>query len=189
MPTQEVILTENIRGLGAEADVVKVKRGYARNFLLPRGKAYEVNPAAQRRMTELKAKRAEREGKERNAAEEIARRINKLRLTLTLETGAQGKAFGSITQKDIEDALRKELPGVELERHAVELERPVKTTGELELPVRVHPEVTATLKVNVKPSVEPEAAPAAEAGDARKTVKAGYKGKPKPAAAPETPAS
>lgn len=189
MPFQEVILTENIRGLGAEADVVKVKRGYARNFLLPRGKAYEVNPAAQRRMAELKVKRAEREGKERNEAEEIARRINKLRLTLILETGAQGKAFGSITQKDIEDALKKELSGVELERHAVELERPIKTTGEFELPVRLHPEVSATLKVLVKPSVEP-APVAADETDAQKTVKAGYKGKPKPtAAAPETPAS
>ncbi len=73
MPTSEVILTENIRGLGAEADIVKVKRGYARNFLLPTGKAYEVTPVTLKRINQLKAKRAQREGEERNAAEEIAR--------------------------------------------------------------------------------------------------------------------
>lgn len=164
MPTTEVILTANIRGLGAEADIVKVKRGFARNFLLPKGMAYEVNATALRRLNSLKAQRAEREGKERNEAEEIARRIAKVRLTMTLETGAQGKAFGSITARDLEEALRKELPGIALERHAIELERPIKTTGEQEISVRVHPEVTATLKVNVRPSVEPEAStsPAAD---------------------------
>src|SRR5271156_4754395 len=97
MPTSEVILTENIRGLGAEADIVKVKRGYARNFLLPTGKAYEVTPIALKRINMLKAKRAEREAKERNEADEWARRLSKTVLHLTLETGATGKAFGSIT--------------------------------------------------------------------------------------------
>ena len=71
MPTSEVILTENIRGLGAEADIVKVKRGYARNFLLPKGKAYEVTPVTLKRINLLKAKRAQREGEERNAADEL----------------------------------------------------------------------------------------------------------------------
>lgn len=193
MPTQEVILTENIRGLGAEADIVKVKRGYARNFLLPRGKAYEVNASALRRMNELKARRAEREAKERNEAEDVARRIGKLKLTFTLETGVQGKAFGSITQRDIEEALRKELPGVELERHAVELERSIKSTGEQEIPVRVHPEVTATLKVIVKPSVEPEPetapeAAAAGASDGKKTASASATSKKKQKPTAETTA-
>ena len=68
MPTSEVILTENIPGLGAEADIVKVKRGFARNFLLPTGKAYEVTPTTLRQINRLKAKRAQREGEERNAA-------------------------------------------------------------------------------------------------------------------------
>ncbi len=165
MPTSEVILTENIRGLGAEADIVKVKRGYARNFLLPAGKAYEVTPVMLRRINQLKAKRAEREGKERNDAEEIARRINKMTLQMTLETGATGKAFGSITVKDLEDSLKKELgEKVTIERHAIQLEKPIKDTGMHEVPVKLHPDVTATLKVNVKSASEPapaEAAPAA----------------------------
>ena len=87
MPTTEVILTEKIASLGAEADVVKVKSGYARNFLVPSGKALEVTPATLRRINQLKAKRAEREAAELNEAEELARRINKLKITITLETG------------------------------------------------------------------------------------------------------
>jgi ribosomal protein L9 len=79
MPLTELILTENIPGLGAEADVVKVRRGYARNYLLPHGKAHEVTPGALRQLDALKQKRAEREARELNEAEELARRIGKAR--------------------------------------------------------------------------------------------------------------
>src|SRR6266536_4185856 len=84
MPLTELILTENVPGLGAEADVVKVRRGYARNYLLPRGKAYEVTPAALRQLDALKQKRAEREARESNEAEEFSRKIGRARLTFTL---------------------------------------------------------------------------------------------------------
>ena len=87
MPSTEIILTENVPGLGAEADVVKVRRGYARNYLPPRGKAHEVTPAALRQLDALKHKRAEREAGELNEAEELARRIGKARFVFTLETG------------------------------------------------------------------------------------------------------
>ncbi|PYJ38086.1 MAG: 50S ribosomal protein L9, partial [Verrucomicrobia bacterium] len=96
MPLTELILTENVPGLGAEADVVKVRRGYARNYLLPRGKAYEVTPAALRQLDALKQKRVEREERELNEAEELSRRIEKLRAIFTLATGETGKAFGSV---------------------------------------------------------------------------------------------
>ena len=161
MPTSEVILTENIRGLGAEADIVKVKRGFARNFLVPTGKALEVTAASLRRINQLKAKRAQREGEERGAAEEVARKINKLTLHLTLETGTTGKAFGSITVKDLEDALKKELPNAAIERHAIQLEKPIKETGMHEVPVKLYTDVTATLKVSVKSASEVAAAEAA----------------------------
>src|SRR5580704_3191900 len=105
MSTTEVILTEKIANLGVEADVVKVKRGYARNFLVPRGLALEVTPASLKRLNLLKAKRAEREAKE------LARRINKLKITMELETGGSGKAFGSITAADLAERLKKELGG------------------------------------------------------------------------------
>jgi large subunit ribosomal protein L9 len=172
MPTTEVILTEKIASLGAEADVVKVKRGYARNFLVPTGKALEVTPATLRRLNQLKAKRAEREARELNEAEELGRRINKLKLTFTLETGETGKAFGSVTAKDIADRLKEEL-SVEIDRHRIELERPLKETGAHEVNVRLHSEVSAKLNLTVKSTVE-EAAPEAEEEEA-----GGFKAKPK----------
>src|SRR5438552_3856553 len=155
MPSTEIILTENVTGLGAEADVVKVRRGYARNFLLPAGKAYEVTPSALRQLDALKAKRAEREARELNEAEELARRIGKLRVTFILQTGETGKAFGSITAHDLAERLKQEL-GREIDRHLLFLEHPIKTTGEHEVPLKLHHDVTAKFSFNVKPSEEPK---------------------------------
>ena len=105
MPTTQVILKEKIKGLGAEADVVKVKRGFARNFLLPQGKAYEATKGNLRYTERLKAVRAEREAKETLEAEKLAAKLKKLKLKLTLSTGQGGKAFGSITTIDIAKAI------------------------------------------------------------------------------------
>lgn len=159
MPSTQIILTENIAGLGAEADVVKVRRGFARNFLLPQGKALEVTKASMRKLDMLKAKRAEREAKELNDAEEIARRIGKSKMVFTLETGETGKAFGSITANDIATRIKNEL-GAEIERHRIVLEHPIKSTGEHELAIKLHADVTASLKFTVKAASEPK--PAAE---------------------------
>src|SRR6266513_4665071 len=137
MPLTELILTENVPGLGGEADVVKVRRGYARNYLLPSGKAYEVTPASMRQLDNLKKKRAEREARELNEAEELSRRIGKLRVSFTLETGETGKAFGSITAQDIVTRLKNEL-GNEIDRHKIVLDRPIKDTGEHEVTIKLH---------------------------------------------------
>jgi large subunit ribosomal protein L9 len=153
MPSTEIILTENIPGLGAEADVVKVRRGYARNYLLPRGKAYEVTAASLRQLDNLKKKRAEREARELNEAEELSRRIGKLSVTFTLATGEMGKAFGSITAQDIVTRLKSEL-GQEIDRHKIVLERPIKDTGEHEVAIKVHHDVTAQFKFDVKSAEE-----------------------------------
>ncbi len=150
MSAVEVILKEHIPGLGVEADVVKVKPGYARNFLVPNGKAYFMTAGNMRRLNDLKKLRAEREGRELNEAEELGRRINKMRMQLTLETGETGKAFGSITSQDIADKLRGELGGREFDRHRIVLEHPFKSTGEHEVSVKLHHDVTAKLKVIVK---------------------------------------
>ena len=163
MPSTEIILTENIPGLGAEADRVKVRRGYARNYLLPQGKAYEVTKQSLRQLDNLKAKRATREASELNEAEEIARRIGKLRVTFTLETGETGKAFGSITAQDLVKRLKNEL-GNELDRHRIVLDHPIKTTGEHEVPIKLHHDVTAKFVFQVKPSKEEAAAPVEPAG-------------------------
>ena len=177
MATTEVILTEKIASLGAEADVVKVRRGYARNFLVPQGKALEVTPATLKRINLLKGKRAEREAKEMNEAEDLARKINKLKITMELETGASGKAFGSITASDLADRLKAELGGnIEIDRHRIHLEKPIKETGPHEVQIKLHADVVAKLNVIVK----------AKGGDEAKSEEAekpaeekGFKARPK----------
>jgi len=156
MPLTELILTENVPGLGAEADVVKVRRGYARNYLLPRGMAYEVTPAALRQLNALKQKRAEREARELSEAEELARRIGKTRFIFTLETGETGKAFGSVTAQDIVNRLKNEV-GAEIDRHKIVLEHPIKDTGDHEVAIKLHHDVTAQLVFQVKSAAEAKA--------------------------------
>jgi large subunit ribosomal protein L9 len=158
MATSEVLLTEAVPSLGAEADIVKVRAGYARNFLIPQGKALEVTPAALRRVNHLKAKRAEREARELNEAEAVATKINKLRLSLKLETGETGKAFGSITAADLLAHLAAEISGLLLPKHAIVLDRPIKESGEHQIPVKIHSDVTATLRVEIAAAPKAEIA-------------------------------
>src|SRR5438045_7121197 len=167
MPITELILTENGPGLGAEADVVKVRRGYARNYLLPRGMAYEVTGAALRQLNALKQKRADREARELNGAQELARRIGKARFVFTLETGETGKAFGSVTAQDIVNRLKNEV-GAEIDRHKIVLERPIKDTGEHDVAIRLHQDVTAQLIFEVKSAEEPKAEQTPAAAEERK---------------------
>ena len=178
MSTTEVILTEKISNLGAEADVVRVKRGYARNFLVPRGKALEITPTTLKRLNSLKAKRAEREAKELNEADELARRINKLKITLELETGESGKAFGSITAADLAEKLKAELGGkIEIDRHKIHLDKPIKETGAHEIQIKLHHDVTAKLTVNVKAKGAEEAKP--EGAEEKGSEEKGFKARPK----------
>src|SRR3954449_4127184 len=164
MPLTELILTENVPGLGAEADLVKVRRGYARNYLLPRKMAHEVTPAALRQLNALKQKRAEREGRELNEAQELARRIGKARFVFTLETGETGKAFGSVTAQDIVNRLKNEV-GAEIDRHKIVLEHPIKTTGEHEVTIKLHHDVVTKFHFVVKSAEEPKSEAAAGTSD------------------------
>jgi len=172
MAFQEVILTEKIANLGAESDVVRVRAGYARNFLIPSGKALEKTPTNLSRLNTLKTKRAEREASELNDAQEVARKINKLKITMELETGETGKAFGSITNHDLADKIRADLGGkVEIDRHKIELEQPIKTAGDYDITVKLHHDVTAKFHLTVKTKAEAKpaeaAAPEAPAGEIR----------------------
>lgn len=183
MANTQVLLTETVRNLGAEADIVKVKAGYARNFLIPQGKALEVTPVTLKKVNMLKTKRAEREARELNEAEELARKINKLKITLQLETGTTGKAFGAITSTDIASKLKSELGGIEIDRHRIVLEHPIKSSGAQEIEIKLHADVVAKLHLTVKATGEEaaaEGAPAAEeAASDDKSEKRGYKGKVK----------
>lgn len=179
MPTTEIILTEKVYNLGAEADIVKVKAGYARNFLIPQGKALEVTPATLRRLNILKAKRAEREAQEMNDAQEVARKISKVKLEIELETGETGKAFGSVTAADIAQKLQAALGGgIEIDRHKIQLERPIKDSGKHEIIIKLHHDVNATLEVNITAKGAAPAAKAEDEAEGEKTA-GSYKGKAK----------
>ena len=148
MATTEVILREKIINLGAEADVVTVKAGFARNYLIPQGKAFEANKASLKHLDSLNAQRVKREAEETAAAQETASKIKKLKLEFTLETGQGGKAFGSVTSIDIHKELSAK--GVEIDRHAIQLDSPIKTSGKQEVKVKLLADVITTLKLNVK---------------------------------------
>ena len=156
MANAQVILKEKIEGLGAEADVVKVRAGYARNFLIPQGKAYEASPANLRHVEALKAARAQREAEELLSFQEIATKLAKLTPSFTLSTGQGGKAFGSVTSMDIHKDLAEQ--GIEIDRHAIELDKPIKKSGKFDITVRLHPQVICSLTISVDAKDAEEAA-------------------------------
>jgi len=147
MATAEVILREKIEGLGAESDVVKVKAGYARNFLIPSGKAYEATKSNLRHLEALQKARVVREAEEAQKAQNLATKIKKFKPTFTLETGQGGKAFGSVTNIDIHKKLEE--AGIKVDRHSIDLKKPIKNSGKSTISIKLHSEVTATLNINV----------------------------------------
>lgn len=148
MALTQVILKEKIKNLGAEADVVKVRRGFARNFLVPQGKALEATEKNLQHVAKLKEIRAKREAEEMAEAEKLASKLKKLKLKLTLSTGSTGKSFGSITSSDIAKAVAAEAK-IDLDRHAIQLDKPIKTTGKHEVTVKLGHDVTCFLKLTV----------------------------------------
>ena len=166
MAKTEVILTHNIVGLGGESDQVKVAAGYARNFLFPQRLAIPLTAANKRRLEALRHRRAEREAHEFNTMSELAKSLSKMTLVLTAKTGEDGKMFGSITPGAIADELKHQFE-VAIDKKKIHLEHPLKTLGAHEIELRLHAEVTTTLKVQInsdKPQPQiAEAPPATEA--------------------------
>jgi large subunit ribosomal protein L9 len=157
MAKTEVILIQNIVGLGGESDLVKVASGYARNYLFPQGLAVPVTGANKRRLDALKKRRGEREAHEFNTMTELSKSISKLLTVLQVKTGDDGKMFGSVTAGMITDQLKTQFDIV-LDKRKIHLEHPIKTLGEHDIELRLHAEVRATLKVRVE-STTPLAAP------------------------------
>lgn len=147
MATAQVILKEKIEGLGAEADVVKVRAGYARNYLVPQGKAFEATKANLRHVEALKTERARREAEEIVIAQELAPKISKLKPSFTLSTGQGGKAFGSVTSIDLHKEL--EAAGIVIDRHAIQLDKPIKKSGKTVVEIKLNAQVTAELTITV----------------------------------------
>jgi large subunit ribosomal protein L9 len=143
----EVILREDIKTLGRAGEMVRVKPGYARNYLLPQGLAYEATEGNKKRIAAETRVRTVRNQAERSEAEKAAANLSEVALTLTGKAGEEGKLFGSITSQDIADALARQ--GHTIDRRRIELEHPIKTTGTHTVTVRLHPEVHADVRVSV----------------------------------------
>jgi large subunit ribosomal protein L9 len=174
MAKTEVILTHNIIGLGGESDQVKVNAGYARNYLLPQRLAIPVTQANKRRLEALRQRRAEREAHEFNTMSELSKSISKLIAVIHVKTGDDGKMFGSVTSGTIADALKNQFD-ITLEKRKIHLDHPIKVLGEHEIELRLHPEVTTSMKVRVegdKP-LEQEGADAAAQDAGKVTEKRG----------------
>lgn len=164
----EVILTQPVVSLNAnEGDQVKVSPGYARNFLLPQGKAIPASAANQRYLEALKARRAEREAAELEHMKDLHESLKSLRLHILVKTGEGGKMFGSVTSGTICDELRNQFD-VELEKKRVNLPKAIKALGEYDVKLNLHSEIEAELKVYVESEnpVEAEGEEKAEAATA-----------------------
>jgi large subunit ribosomal protein L9 len=176
MPKTEVILTHNVIGLGAESDHVKVAAGYARNYLFPQGLAIPLTSANKRQIEALKKRRVDREAKELQTMTELASTLNKLTLVLHVKTGEDGKMFGSVTAGTIADELRHQYDA-QLDKRKIQLQHPIKSLGEHEVPLHLHHDVNCTLKVRVESSTplspEVQAALAAQNAPKEETREAG----------------
>lgn len=143
-----VILNRDVKGTGKAGDVVKVSDGYARNMLLPRGYATEATEGNIRSLEKQKAVLAEKKAAEKQAAQELAEKINQAEVVIKTKAGENGKIFGSITSKDIADAL-KEQKKITVDKKKIQLDNPIKAIGEMTVNIKLYPEVTAKLKVSV----------------------------------------
>lgn len=167
MAKTDVILIQNVVGLGGETDQVKVAAGYARNFLIPQGLAIPVSQGNKRRLEVLRQRRAEREVHELNTMSELGKSLGKVTLTIGVKTGDDGKMFGSVTSGTIADALKTQLD-VALDKRKIHLEKPIHSVGDHEVELRLHPEVRTTMKIVVKSTNPPPEVAAPAAGDEKK---------------------
>ncbi|MDO8494429.1 MAG: 50S ribosomal protein L9 [Deltaproteobacteria bacterium] len=143
----EVILKKTIETLGQVGDVVKVKAGHARNFLLPQGLAVEANANTRKELEHQKKVIDKRRGEEKSAAEQLKQKIEAVTLTLKKESGEKDKLFGAVTTKELADELRK--LDITVNKSQIRMEEPIKQLGEETLSIKLHPEVTATLRLAV----------------------------------------
>ena len=144
----KIILTDEVRGLGHRGDLVDVKNGYARNFLLPQGLAFLATEANKRRLDEEKKSYDEKVLREKAVSEEVARKMEGMRLTLVKKAGEGDVLYGSVTTADIADALSEK--GIKVDRRRVELEEPIKRLGEHQVHVRLHRDVSVPITIEVQ---------------------------------------
>jgi len=141
----EVILRQAVEKLGKPGDVVKVTNGYARNYLLPRGIAFEATPGNLKRIAQEKERLEAAENERRAAAQALAEKLEQVSLTFSARVGEEGKLFGSVTNTDIAHQL--EAQGFQIEKRQIDLHEPLKTLGVFRVPIRLHADVKPEIKV------------------------------------------
>lgn len=146
----KVILKENIETMGQIGDIVKVAPGYARNYLLPKGLAIEATDKNAKALEHAKRQMAYKKNKALEAAKLIAAKLEGVTVALTHQAGEEGKLFGSVTTMEIAAFLKEQ--GLEVDRKKMVLADPIKQLGNYTVPVKIHPEVTANLKITVSAS-------------------------------------
>lgn len=144
----KLILTNEVSGLGAPGDVVEVKDGYGRNYLLPRGFAIRWTRGGEKQIESIKKARDAREIRDLGTAQEIAGQLGGLKVQLATRAGDSGRLFGSVTTNDIAEAV-KSAGGPVLDRRRIEIINPIKSVGAHRISVKLHPEVSASLEVEV----------------------------------------
>ncbi|MDK2822773.1 MAG: large subunit ribosomal protein [Clostridia bacterium] len=146
----KVILQEDIKALGKKGDIIEVKEGYARNYLLPKKLAVEANESNVKELNRQKKIKADRAEKERQEAEKIAEKIKAITVNLKVKSGENGKLFGAVTTKDIAENLVK-IHKLKIDKRKIELDENIKSIGEYDIKIKLHPMVHAQLKVKVLP--------------------------------------
>ncbi|HQU09042.1 MAG: 50S ribosomal protein L9 [Verrucomicrobia bacterium 21-51-4] len=147
MAYSEILLLQPVHGLGSEGDQVKVRAGYARNFLLPNKVALPVNRANRKYVESLQAARARREAEEMDHAKALAGKLEAISIAIAVKTGDGGKMFGAVTAQHLAERLHEE--GIELDRRKIQLHTPVKTLGKHTTKIKLHPELSVELSFEI----------------------------------------
>lgn len=143
----KVIFLEDVKGKGKKGEVKNVSDGYARNYLLPRGLATEATEASMKQLNQQNKAEEKRKEAEKEKAEALAAKIEKLTVQIPAKSGEGGRLFGSITSKQIAESLQKQK--IKVDRRKIDLPEPIRSLGVTQVPVKLHPGVTATIKVQV----------------------------------------
>lgn len=143
----QIILKDDVKDLGRIGDVVNVKDGYARNFLIPKGLAVEANPKNIKALEHEKRKIQEIAKKAKTAAEDLASRVSGTTVTIKAKAGEEDKLFGSVTAMDIAEALKKE--GIDIDKKKIIIDEPIKRLGSYTVNVKIHHDISAQLNVQV----------------------------------------
>jgi large subunit ribosomal protein L9 len=147
----KLILQQEVSGLGSAGDVVEVKDGYGRNYLIPRGAAIRWTRGAERQIESIRKARQSREIRDRDTAEDVQRQLESLSVSLQVRAGESGRLFGAVTPADIAAAVRTS-GGPEVDKRRIEVGNPIKTLGVHQVAIRLHDDVAARVNVNVIPA-------------------------------------